>query len=197
MANNGNNGVLLVATMQDKDEIIKTGGVTMPTPKVNWKRVNETTKYIVCCDQVTGSAFVVGEIDKVIYLNNKCIIKINRYASLDKPNTWQECGNKYGFTYLDNPSQMHLYVGRLKFKQISNGTYTDNYIENVKTIAATAVAVNEVKRSEPVKLSRIEELRKELAELEANRRAALHEMIDALADSQLDQVMEWLTMFVK
>lgn len=218
MVNNGNNGVLLIATKQSQTEMIKTGGIVMPSPKVNRSRVETTCKYIVACEESQGNAFLIGEIDRVLWVNEQCVIKISGYALLDKPGIWQECGNKYNFGYLANPSQMHLYVGRIKFKSIFNSIYTNgNGANGNGKIAAAAASVDtsETKKQSAIvtypkprnavtqeskpavvsTLDRIAQLKQELAELE--QKAMLHDLIDALPESKIGEAILLLGNLVK
>jgi hypothetical protein len=212
MLSNGNNGVLVTLCKQNPAEIIRSGGIIMPSPRVNRQRVETMIKYIVCCTEAHGNAFLIGTVDKVIWVNDECVIKINSYASINRLQVWADVGTKIGFAYLQSPSQIHMHVGRLKFTNINgNGkygdsnSYTDDYLakreaENSTAKAqASVIEPTETKKSAIVvypkpkqelvsHVDRIATLRKQLAELESNRNAIAKELIAKLHDrvTQMD-----------
>jgi hypothetical protein len=158
--NNGTNGVLLVSTRQHPGEIIKTGGVLMPSAKVNRNRIETTTKWVICCDEVNNNAFLIGKIDKVLWVgegeNNQCVVKISEYAQINKEDVWTDYGaKKYAWTYLDNPSVCKMRPGKYQFFKIGRvpfGTMaqTFNKPEAKQETARASSIETEVKKSEPV-----------------------------------------------
>jgi hypothetical protein len=126
MSNNGNNGVVLVNSRQTPTEIKNTGGVIMPTPRVNKQRIETSCKYVMVCN-TEGTAFLIGTIAAVMWVNGQGVLRIDSYAEINKPNMWNQHGNKYGFGYFDNPSQLHVYAGKLAFKSVKNGAYVEGY----------------------------------------------------------------------
>jgi len=138
MSNNGNTGVVLVNSRQTPTEIKKTGGIIMPTPRVNKQRIETSCKYAMVCN-TEGTAFLIATVAAVMWVHGQGVLRIDSYADINKPRTWNEFGNKYGFGYFESPSQLHLYVGKLAFKRVKDGAYTEGYTSDA---AKAAVAGN-------------------------------------------------------
>ncbi len=166
--NNGTNGVLLVSTRQHPGEIIKTGGVLMPSAKVNRNRIETTTKWVVCCDEVNMNAFLIGKIDRVLWINDQCVVKISEYAQINKEDVWTDYGaKKYAWTYLDNPTVCKMRPGKYQFIKIGRvplGTMDKAFPEaKPETTAKAATVEAEVKKSEPI----VEQTRLDAGDLRA------------------------------
>jgi len=140
--NNGQNvGAVVVPSTQSVTEIVKSGGVLMPTARVNWRRIHNTVGYVVCCNPTSGDGFLLGKISKVQYVNDQCVLQLDSYAEISKPDLLTDNTSKYGYRYVKNLTAIHLRAGYYTFKAI------DQYKAERNNVAAQALKI-EVEKPE-------------------------------------------------